>query len=281
MLEFLKKNQLNLAIVSLLVTFFFIYMYQTRNRIENWFGNTIQIIAYPLQELSHSISLGIGGLWTNYIWLIGVEEENGILKDEIKALKQKNNEYIEINQSFKRLVHSLEYKKSSKNKMVFADIIAEANQGYSKALIINKGSSDGILSNFAVLTPEGVVGKIQSTSIFQSRVQLITDSRSKFPVRIQRTRDKGILEGSPEGSLRVSFLQRRANLRINDRIITSGLSGIFPKGTFVGTVEGYDKKDFGLFQEAKIIPAVNFSKIEEVFVIIKSEENIHQPLFTK
>lgn len=281
MLEYFKRNQLKIAILTVIFSFFFILASQTEEDVvDNWFSATVNVVVYPFQLVSHSIETFFSDTWNHYIWLIDLDKENELLRYKIKDLQQKNSQYIETAIAYDRLLDSLEFKQSDPDEKVFAEVVAVANEGYSRMLVLNKGTSDGIRKNFAVVTPEGIVGKIQSVTLYQSVVQLVIDPRSQFPAMIQRSRNKASLSGTTNGTLQLKLIPRRLELNIGDRIIASGLAGIFPKGSLVGHIESIDKKEFGLFQEAVIAPAVDFSRIEEVFVIISTNKNIHDPLFT-
>lgn len=282
MFDFIKKNQLKISLILTLITLLFILLSQTEtSKIKNWLSSVTFSIAYPFQATAHYFSSHVSDAWQHYVWLIDTKRENTALKKIIQELKQKNDQYYEVGLAYERIRRSLEFKKSNRDKKIFAEVIAEAGEGLSKQLIINKGAQDGIKPNYAVLVPEGIVGKIAMVTPFQSTVQLITDGNSQFPVLIQRTRTKGILSGSIEGNPYITFIPRRLDIVKGDRIVASGLAGIFPKGFLVGTVKHIEKKNYGLFQSALIVPSVDFNKIEEVFVILKSRDNIQMPLFTE
>jgi len=280
MLDFLIKNRRRLSVFFLLVFFLSILISQTQtSREENWFSSTIQSIVYPLQRAFFIVHRRVFNTWNHYVWLIDTERENRELEKKIKYLEELNAEHREIRIAYQRLLKLLEFREQDPNLKVFAEVVVEINKPISRFLIINKGSDDGIRPNFGVVTPLGIVGKIQSVTSSQSVVRLITDSRTQFPVLVQRTRTKAMLQVQDD-KLVINRLPRHLELYENDRIVTSGLAGIFPKGLPVGYISRIKKKDFGLFQSVTLVPAVELNKIEEVAVIVKSVYNIHQPLFT-
>lgn len=281
MLDFLQKNRRRISVIVLLIFFLGVLISQTEeSRSDNWFTAIVQSIAYPFQSAFHFAETRTTAIWNHYIWLIDAQKENRGLREKVKALEELNSENREIRIAYRRLLKLLEFKQKDPNKKLFAEVVVEINKPFSSLLIINKGSDDGIRPNFGVVTPRGIVGKIQSVTAFQSVVQLITDTRTQFPVLIQRTRTKAMLHVR-DGQLVIGKIPRRLELYENDRIVTSGLAGIFPKGFSVGRVSGIEKKEFGLFQSVILKPAVELNKIEEVAVILKSAYNIHQPLFTE
>lgn len=280
MLDFLQKNRRRISVVVLLVFFLTVLISQTeKSRSDNWFSAVVQSVVYPFQSAFYFAESSITSIWNHYVWLVDAQQENRDLEKKVKYLEELNAENREIRIAYQRLLKLLEFKKKDPNEKVFAEVVVEIDRPFSRFLVINKGADDGIRPNFGVVTPRGIVGKIQSVTEFQSIVRLITDTRTQFPVLIQRTRTKAMLHVK-DGNLVIGRIPRRLELYENDRIVTSGLAGIFPKGLPVGRVKEIEKKEFGLFQSVIILPAVELNKIEEVAVILRSVYNIHQPLFT-
>ena len=281
MFKFFKNHRFRISIALLLIYFLLTLVVQVEKpRTDNWFSAFNQSVAYPFQTSYHFISSHVREAWLHYIWLINVREQNRELQKRLYQSRAENAENREIKIAYKRLLDSLDFKKQNSDIKVFAEVIGEVQNGFSRLIIINKGTSDDIKKNYAVVSYEGIIGKIQSVTAFQSVVQLITDSHSKIPILIQRTRTKAFLQGS-DGDLKITDTLRSVELKKQDKIITSGLAGIFPKGFPVGSITKINKKSFGLFQKADIRSSVDFSKIEEVIVILKSVNNIHQPIFTE
>ncbi len=281
MFRFIKNNRLRISIILILL-FFLLYLavQVDSERSENWYSATIQTVSYPFQATFHFFKKNINNAWNSYIWLIEVNEENDRLWERVWTLEEENAQGREIRLGYDRLRKALEFKKKDPNVKVFAEVVFEVKKPFFQLIIINKGSEDGIRPNFAVVSPEGVIGKIQSVTSSQSVVQLITDSRSQFPVLIQRTRTKAMAYGSLDGNLTIQRIPRRLELFKDDQVVTSGLAGVYPKGFPVGKVDVINKKHFGLFQTVTLTPSVDLSKIEEVAVILRNVNSIHQPLFT-
>ena len=247
---------------------------------DNWFSAVVQTIAYPFQTTYFFISSHTREAWLHYVWLSGVREKNKALLTQIRILKAENTRNVEVKIAYERLLGMLAFKRSNRDIKVFAEVIGEIKNGFSQLIIINKGHKSGIKKNFGVVTPDGIVGKIQSVTAYQSVVQLITDSHSNFPVLIQRTRTKAFLQGF-NGELEIMHVDRKIDLKRSDVVIASGLAGVFPKGFTVGQISPVRKNKFGLFQNVPVMSEVDFSKLEEVAIILKSVDNINQPLFTE
>jgi rod shape-determining protein MreC len=119
----------------------------------------------------------------------------------------------------------------------------------------------------AVVTPLGVVGQVVSATARTSKVLLLTDPNSGIDVLVQRTRSRGIVSGSLDNGAVLKYVKRSEDIQEGDRLITSGMDGVFPKGLMVGTVIKVRKQHLGLFQYIEILPAVQSSRIEEVLVV--------------
>lgn len=281
MLKFIKKYRFRISIIFLLLFFLFTLLVQVdKQRTENWFTASVQTIAYPFQLSFAVVTRQARDLWLHYMWLTDVREKNKQLRIELNELKAESSRNREIRISYENLLSILDFSKNNPDKKVFAEVIGEVKRDFSRLMIINKGYRDGVKPNFAVVSHDGVIGKVQSVTPFQSTVQLITDSLSKYPVMLQRTRTKAMLQGE-NGTLQIIDIPRRIDVKPDDLVITSGLAGIFPKGFPVGKVEEVSKKKFGLFQTATLAPLVDLDNIEVVSVVLRSVRNIHQPLFTE
>ena len=281
MLDFLQKYRLRLSII-LIVGFLLVLLFSQidRSRSDNWYSSFVQVVSYPFLTTYKFIENRVISVWTHYLWLIDVQSENTLLKAKVRMLEAENAENREMRIHYRRLIGLMEFDRRDRNKKRFASVIVEIDRPFSRLLVIDKGSKHGIKPNFAVVSPEGIVGKIQSVTPFQSVVQLITDSHSQFPVLVQQSRTKAMVFGSQDGALQLKYIPRRLELKENDMVVTSGLAGIYPKGLAVGKVHSIQKKSFELFQRIILTPSANLDKIEEVAVIVKNVGSIHQPLFT-
>ena len=123
----------------------------------------------------------------------------------------------------------------------------------------------------AVATHRGLVGRVVSIDSQTAKVLLILDQRSAVGGMIQRSRDIGVVKGSESNYCYIEYLSHDADVKINDIVITSGLGSIFPKGIIIGKIVGIKKESHDLFQKVIVRPEVDFTKLEEVFVVKKSE----------
>jgi rod shape-determining protein MreC len=118
-----------------------------------------------------------------------------------------------------------------------------------------------------VMVPDGVVGRVVKATSFSSMVLLITDPNNAVTGLIQRTRDEGIVEGTVQGRARMKYIPLLSTMQVGDKVVTSGLTGGFPKGVPIGTITRIEKAESDLFQSAELLPDVDLRKLEEVLVI--------------
>ncbi len=120
-----------------------------------------------------------------------------------------------------------------------------------------------------VISPNGIVGLVLTVSRDSSRIMLINDKNSRIDVLVQENREIGILEGSTDGSIRLSYIDSEATVRVGDSIVTAGVGDSFPKGLPVGDVIEIEKPVSDLFQIIMVDPKTDLGNIEEVLLIVR------------
>ena len=238
------------------------------------FQSIVQTITYPLQASASSIAYTFKNFWSSYISLVDVNKENKLLRNKILDMEEKMSQHIENSVQFLRLRDQLLFASKKITEKIFAEIIGESTDNNHHISLINRGSNQLVKRNYVVLRKEGLVGRIQSVSPFQSSVQLITDHRSRVPALIQRNRIRGLIYGTHEG-LEMRQINQHAKIKIGDRVISSGLGGLYPKGLLIGWVKEIRHQKHELFKTAILDIAVDFNQIEEVFVIVPSKRDSH------
>lgn len=198
-------------------------------------------------------------------------EENQRLHDQLADVYMLQERLDELRQENNRLRQMLEMDARSDYELIAAEVIARDPSNWFRTLTINRGLVHGVQDNMAVITSEGLVGSVLSASPLSSQILLITDGRQGVSAYVQRSREPGhvgVVSGVQEqhGQLLLERLPREANIQPGDTIISSGLGGIYPKGLVIGYVLETD--DDGITQFAVLLPAANFNRLEEVFVVI-------------
>ncbi len=214
--------------------------------------------------------------------IMTVYRDNQALKAENAELRQNNVNVTEILAENARLLAILDYKKASPQfDFVTAQVIARDPGTWTSIIVINRGTADGIAKDMAVVTPQGLVGTVVNVYNNTAKVQLILDPRSAVGCLVQRpeSRVAGIVEGSGSSPLSPHMINiaRDADIIKSDKIITSGFGGIYPKGLLVGEVVDIINDEGGLLKYAVLKPSVDFDRLEEVLIIVRSREPVPVP----
>lgn len=209
----------------------------------------------------------VRGLWTGYVDLRAVEAENAALRQENQKLQIRLQEERAAAQRADSLRQLLELRQRAGLETAAAEIIGAGADPDVRTVTIDKGSGDGLKADQAVISPTGVVGRIILSSRRASNVQLLIDRNAAAAALIERTRAQGIVVGQGNETLRMEYVPGTADVKPGDLVITSGIDGIYPKGFVIGTVDVADRGP-GSFHMITVKPAVDFSRIEEVLVVL-------------
>ena len=228
---------------------------------------TLYLIS-PFQSAVSSIIDFTDGMWEHYFFLISVAHENDDLKKKLGFAEKKNNECREIALSNERFKKYVKLKQQSPYNLLAAEVIARDPSPWFKTLIINKGADDGVNAGLPVMVSEGIVGYVTTASSGFAKVLLIIDRNSSVDALVQRTRARGITQGSARGLCRFDYALRELDITVGDTIVSSGLDGIYPKGLRIGSVSKVIRRNSGLFQDLELTPFVDFKKLEEVMIIL-------------
>jgi rod shape-determining protein MreC len=155
-------------------------------------------------------------------------------------------------------------------------VIAKDVSSEFRAVRINRGESSGIRKNMAVITNEGVVGRVLRTTRKTADVMTVLDLLSAVDSIVERSRARGIVEGMTDEVCQLKFVIRTDDIEPGDLLITSGLGGIFPKGIPVGTVSRANRKAYGISQEVEVRPSVDFSRLEEVMIVTQQSTAVNE-----
>ncbi|MFC1668600.1 rod shape-determining protein MreC [Chlamydiota bacterium] len=196
-------------------------------------------------------------------------EINRELLKENEKLKQRLLNYNELKAENKRLLKLLSLSDQFRGVNKAARVVGWDIVKWHKTIVVDKGKKEGIRNNMPVVSGEGIVGRIIEVGESSSRVMLITDKNSKIGALVQSIRETGIVEGGHEDGCRMNYLSREAQVKIGDRIVTSGTGAHYPKGYLIGIITNIYEGKFGLHKIADLKPAVDFGKLEEVIIIIK------------
>ncbi len=222
----------------------------------------------PLERSSHATGSGVRHLWANYIDLRHTREQNLALRDEVARLREEQVSFAEDAAEGRRLQSLLAFKQQYIAKTVAAEVIGTSGSDRSHVLWINKGSADGLAPEQAVITPDGVVGKLRDVMSHTAQVLLLNDSNSGAGVFLATTRMRGILRGTADGEVVINNLTPDDRIKAGEHVITSGGDQVFPRGLPVGAISSVALDPaHPPYTMIHIQPAANLRRLEEVLVI--------------
>ena len=211
--------------------------------------------------------------WHNYIYLRGVRKENRELQEELARLRLEQVRLKADVSESQRLRALLDFKERYVGQTVAAEVIGTSGSDLSHVIQIDKGSRAGVKPDMAVITADGIVGKVKEVFPLSSQVLVINDRESGAGVLLENSRLHGILHGVGQGELQVGDVMSDEKVDVGEQVVTSGGDGIYPKGFPVGTVTKVTLDlEGGPFLAVKIKPAANLERLEQVLVVTKIAE---------
>ena len=230
----------------------------------------------PFEKTLVWIQTSTHNVWHNYFYLRGVRAENRELKAEIERLRLQQVRLTEDAEQARRLQALLAFKEQFISQTVAAQVIGSSGSEQSRSVYIDKGTRDGIKPDMAVITADGVVGKVLRVFHSTSLVLLIDDQSSGVGALLEKSRVQGVLKGTPSGEIILEKVTSDEQVQPGEPVLTSGGDRIFPKGLRVGTVSKIASGS-DLFLNIRVKPAANLSRLEEVLVVTKLEEKETAP----
>lgn len=271
---FPKKHQSFIIACLLVVISLILLSYSIKQQAKaGFFRNLVFEIASPFVNVITISRNGLSDVWNRYIFLVGLEDENRRLNKENESLKQDLNQYREGYLEGLRLQKLLALKGKIHYPLVAARVVGRDQSSILKTIFINKGTSHGLRVDLPVMADQGVAGRIIETSSHISKVLLLTDENSNIDALVQDSRIHGIVQGAGSLGYSLKYVPKTETVNIGNIVITSDLSGLFPKGLLIGSIKNVDKTDSGLFQKIDIAPFVDFARIEEVMVIVLNKDD--------
>ncbi|GJL50551.1 rod shape-determining protein MreC [Candidatus Nitrospira salsa] len=258
-----------LVILTAAVILILLLPRQTQGILDGIRHPVAQFLAVPIQGLS-SLDFSIRDVWNRYLALQGVYEQNLQLQQEVDQLNAKISQLREQMIVSEQLSVMLDFQEQASMGTVAARVIGRNATNWYRAIIIDKGSEHGISKEMGVVAATGVVGRVVNVNPSTAIVLLLTDPNIAIAGMIQRSRDEGIVQGTAQGFVRMKYLPPLSTIEIGDMVVTSGLTGDYPRGLPIGHVRQLETGDAELFQSAEIHPMVDFSKLEGVLVVTAS-----------
>jgi rod shape-determining protein MreC len=253
-----------LAVVSLTLL-----TWKVKNRVPvAFFENAVLSITRPFQQAATWTTRSLREVWGSYVYLVHVQRDNQRLREEIKWLRQESHRYLEAYLQYQRLQRLLNFREQTPLDVVAAEVIGRNSNSWTEIIYINRGTHDKVAKGFPVVTHDGMVGQVIHAAPALSQVMLLTDFRSGVDALVQRTRASGVVTGRGRDLAALKFLPVGADIQPGDRLISSGMGGVYPKGLIIGAVKDIPANGRQT-QQVEIQPNVDFSHLEEVLVLIK------------
>ena len=271
--EFFRRYQNLFILLAILIAGLSLLLASVRNKSTLSAPERILIATFaPFQDAVSWAAISVESTWDNYIYLVEVKKENQALTSEIAGLKFINNTLTEQIKTFHRIEGLLTFSDLSSIEYKAARVIGRDTTNRAHVAIINLGAKDGIAEGAPVFTHRGLVGKVIRVSGSASKVLLLTDVRSAVDALLQESRDRLVVEGTNRSALNSRYLSIDAAVNVGDKVVSSGLGGVYPKGMMIGTVRSISRKEGGLFLEAEVAPSAKLDKIEELLILIGGKE---------
>lgn len=276
--NFLKKCFVSIGVILLFLS---IGLTNGKNRnvsaVENFLSSIITIPQNGFKYFENWVA-------NNEVFFSDIEKlkiENNDLKEENERLKNKMIDYEILASENQTLKEQSKLQKAYLDyNVVIAQVISDSASNWDEVYVINKGSKDGIKPNMTVITADGLVGYVETVSNNSSKIISILDAGNSISARSTRTRDSVVCKGNislkDEGKIRITSIPIGVELIKGDKIETSGMGGVYPKGIAIGEVETFENKNNPLENEAILKTYVDFNKLETVAVIIGNEQSISE-----
>jgi rod shape-determining protein MreC len=219
-----------------------------------------------IQRVATGVITGTSDRWNQYVSLQDVRAENEQLRTELGALQLQLQQERALAQEARTLQALLDLKKATPLATISAGVIAGGASPDFRTLTIDKGTSQGIQGDMAVVAPAGVVGRVITPSLRAAKVQLLIDRNAAVAGLVERSRAQGVVVGTGENRLEMEYVPGTADIRVGDRVVTSGIDGIYPKGFLIGQIESI-QRGAGDYTKVAVKPAVELSALEAVLVV--------------
>lgn len=233
-----------------------------------WLGSLMDV-AVPVQKTVAMPFEAIRDGWDHYVALVDAEHDNESLRVEVDRLVEENLQLREALVASGRLQRIAEMRQRYEIPMLPAELVGVDVSPWFRSVLLDRGRDRGVRSGMPVISAQGLVGLVTATSRTAAKAMLVLDSQTAIDGVIQRSRSRGIVRGRGADSLRFEFVVRGSDVKPDDQVITSGLGGVYPKGLLIGTVVGISEPGSQLLQTATIQPAVDFGRLEQVFVMLR------------
>lgn len=276
-MNFKRYRDWLIVVLALAVPFWFLRASMKDPRQATGADRILVQIAAPIQQAAATLARGLSDLWGDYVYLVEVKKDNASLASQNARLKERVTQLEAAEAENRRLRRLLDLKNQLEDEVITAQVVGKETSGFFRVLRITLDrSSPRLKADQPVLSPDGVVGTISKIAGDTVDVELITNARQGVDVVVERTGAFGFVKGTGdkrEYSCTVEYVTRTDEVDVGDVLVTSGKGKSFPKGHKVCTVSKIVKRDFGVYQQVTCTPTVDFSRLEEVVVLLREPQS--------
>jgi rod shape-determining protein MreC len=264
-----KRHQTAILAVLLLLAMLLVYSFNLRQKSSTTLMERVVLaLTEPLQAALTQSGRSVAALWERYVWLVDTQEQNLALVEENRELRASLQGVTETRLENQRLKKLLDFVETDPRPVLPAMVVAEDAGSWARTIVIDKGERQGVREGLPVVVAEGVVGRVIKVAPGSARVLLVIDASSSVAGLVQRFRTRGVARGNGRG-LSFEYALREAVVEVGDLVVTSGMGGLFPKGLVLGQVTSVQRQDSSLFQQIELRPNLDFSRLEEVLVLLE------------
>ena len=226
----------------------------------------------PMQKSVTFVHNSFTSVFDDYIANVNASKQNSNLNMKISDLESRIFGYKEIELENKRLKKLLDFGQELPYKKVLAQIVARDASSDFRVLRVNKGLKDGLKLQSTVVTGAGLVGFVYRLTDHFADILTILDPNNRVDSLIKRIRAHGIVEGDSNRRCLMKYVNRTEPIILNDEVLTSGLGNLYPKGILIGKISKIERESYGMTQDVRISPSVDFGKLEEVIVLVSESD---------
>lgn len=234
-----------------------------------WWSGAVLDLAVPIQKMVAVPFDFAREHWRDYTALVDVREENETLRERLASVQDENLQLREALVASGRLQRIAEMRDEFEIPMLPAELVGADASAWFRSALVDRGRDHGVRSGMPVISEHGLVGLVTATSLHAAKVMLLIDRQAAVDGLVQRSRARGIVRGARQDLLEFEFVARSGDVQEGDVVITSGLGGAYPKGLRIGEVVHVEGSEADMLQVATVRPAVDFGRLEQVFVMLR------------
>jgi rod shape-determining protein MreC len=271
-----RYRELILVAVLLLVPLGVFFAHAKHPAERSRLDRAIVWLAIPIEKTIGWTVRGAVGAWDGYVALRGAHARAAGLEERVRALELERQQLVADRAEAERLRGLLSFAEGSPERRYLGARVIGVRLGTvgRQLLTIDRGADDGVARMMPVVVAGGVVGRVHQVSAGSADVLVLTDRNSSVAVRVERTRARANVRGMGKPDLgRLEYALRTEDVIEGDAVVTAGTDGVFPRGLPVGKVTQLTRTSHGLFQDARVVPAVDVTRVEEVLVVTSFERD--------